>query len=92
VDGEQWNSKIFMDSSISDVPRCTSSNEKTFGLKRLQLPNMVASNGPPDGLLVEQESIFDYPSIYKGCKCTKREQQSIQRLGHNLGVTKFLNW
>ena len=68
-----------MDLSITDVPRCTSSNEKTFGLKRLQLPNMVASNGPPVELLVEQESIFDYPSIYEACKCPKREQQSMKR-------------
>jgi hypothetical protein len=54
---------------ITDVPRCTSSNAKAFGLKNLQLPDVAAGGGPPNGahtvhhgayeLLIQQNSVPD---------------------------------
>jgi hypothetical protein len=34
---------------VTDVPRCTSSNAKTLGLKHLQLSNVASCSGSPDG-------------------------------------------
>ena len=47
--GGKRNTQIFVNFPVIDVPACTSSNAKTFGLKDLQLPNVTASSGPPDG-------------------------------------------
>ena len=48
-----WSSKNVTPKSsvnmaVTGVPRCTSSNAKTVGLKHLHLSNMAASSGPPD--------------------------------------------
>ena len=47
--GEKRNSKIPLNLPVTDVPRCTSSNSKTLGLKHLQLPGVASCSGPPDG-------------------------------------------
>lgn len=67
--GEKLNPQILVNLPVTIVPRCSSSSAKTFGLKDLQLPNMAASSGPPDGarivhqgadgLFVEHDSIPD---------------------------------
>ena len=33
---------------VNSVPKCTSSNVKTLGLKHVQLPDTGVSSGPPD--------------------------------------------
>jgi hypothetical protein len=49
VVGERRNSQILVNLPVTDVPRCTSSNAKTLGLKHLQLPNVPSSGRSPDG-------------------------------------------
>ena len=58
-----------MNLPVNDIPRCTSSNAKTLGLKHLHLRDVVSSSGLPDGarivhhgtdeLPVEQDTIPD---------------------------------
>jgi hypothetical protein len=36
-------------SPVTDVPRCTSSNAQTLGLKHLKLSDVASRSGPPDG-------------------------------------------
>ena len=54
---------------VSNVPWCIGNNMKTLGLNHLQIPDMGASGGPPDGarivhqgtdvLFVQQNSFPD---------------------------------
>jgi hypothetical protein len=37
---------------VTSVRKCITSNAKTLGFKQLQLPDMDASGGPPDGTRV----------------------------------------
>ena len=59
--GERWNAQTLVNLPVTDVPRCTSSNAKTLGLKHLQLPYMAASNGPPDGAHILHHGIDELP-------------------------------
>jgi hypothetical protein len=52
VVGKKRNSQILVNLPVTDVPRCTSSNAKTLGLKHLQLPNVASCSDPPDGARV----------------------------------------
>ena len=67
--GEEWNSQILVTLPVINVPRCTSSNAMTLGLKHLQPLDMGANSGPPDGervvhhrtdeQLIQQNSVSD---------------------------------
>jgi hypothetical protein len=69
VFGKEKNSQILVNLHVTDVPRCTSSNVKTLGLKNLQLPDVAAGGGPPNWasivhhgayeLLIQQNSFYD---------------------------------
>jgi hypothetical protein len=50
--GEVGDSKIIVNLPVTNVPWCIDSNAKTLGLQYLQLHNMGASGGPPDGTRV----------------------------------------
>jgi hypothetical protein len=49
VISKRRNYQILVNSPVTFVPRCTSSNDKTLGLKHLQLPDVTSNSGPPDG-------------------------------------------
>jgi hypothetical protein len=49
VVGEKWNSQILVNLHVTRVPRGTSSNAKTLGLKHLKLSDVASRSGPPDG-------------------------------------------
>ena len=51
--GKERNSKILVNLLVTNVTRFTSSNAKTLRLNHLQVPDLGASDGPPDGELVE---------------------------------------
>jgi hypothetical protein len=69
VVGEVGDSQIIVNLSVKSVAWCVDSNAKTLSLQHLQLLNMGASGGPPDGprvvhhgtdeLLVQQNAIPD---------------------------------
>jgi hypothetical protein len=69
VVGEKRNSQILVNLPVADVPKCTSSNAKTLGLKHLQLPDVASSSARRDGarivrhwtdeLHVEQDTVPD---------------------------------
>ena len=59
--GEKRNSQILVNLPVTDVPRRTSSNAKTLGLKHLQLPNVASSNGPPDGARIVHRGTHELP-------------------------------
>jgi hypothetical protein len=52
VVGEEWNFQILVNLPVTNLPRCTSSNAKSLGLKHQQLPDVDAGGGPPDGALL----------------------------------------
>ena len=64
---KELNSQILVNVPVANVPRCTSRNAKTLGLKNLQPHNVAACGGPPDGartvhhwaheLLIQQNSV-----------------------------------
>jgi hypothetical protein len=66
---KERHSQILVNLPITNVPRCTSNNARTLGLKNLQLPNVAARGAPPDGesivhdwadeLLLQQNSVCD---------------------------------
>jgi hypothetical protein len=74
VFGKEGNSQILMNLPFTSVPRCTSSNTNTPGLKHLPLPHVGASGGLPDGalvvhhwlgeLLIQQISMFDVETTH----------------------------
>jgi len=82
--GEDWNSQSLAKLPVNRAPTCIGINAKTLGLKHLQLPNMGASGGPPDGiriihhwtreLLIQQSSIFDGGTIPHAKERTKHSQ------------------
>jgi hypothetical protein len=69
VFSKERNSQILVNLRVTDVPRCTSSNAKTLGLNNLQLAQVAAGSGPPNGarivhhgpyeLLIQQNSVPD---------------------------------
>jgi hypothetical protein len=46
---ERENPQFLVNLPVTIVPKCTGSNAKTLGLKHLQLLDMGASSGLPDG-------------------------------------------
>jgi hypothetical protein len=46
---KQRNFQILVNLSVIDVPRCTTSNEKTLGLENLKLLNAAANGIPANG-------------------------------------------
>jgi hypothetical protein len=47
--GEVGDSQIIVSFPVTNVPWCVGSNAKALGLQHLQLLNMGANGGPPDG-------------------------------------------
>jgi hypothetical protein len=66
---DEWNSQILVNLSITTVPGCVSRNAEALGKQNLQLPDVAAYSGPPDGtciihlgtdqLLVKQYTVSD---------------------------------
>jgi hypothetical protein len=52
VVSEKQNSQILVNLPATDVPRCTSSDAKTLGLKHLKLCDVASRSGPPDGACI----------------------------------------
>ena len=50
--GEKRNSQILADLLVTNFPKCTNSNAKTFGFEQLQLPDMAAGGRHADGARV----------------------------------------
>ena len=50
-----------MNLPVTDVPRCSSSNAKTLGLKHLQLPNVASYSEPPDGTSIIHHGMDELP-------------------------------
>jgi hypothetical protein len=94
VVSEKWNFQSLVNLPVTDVPRCVRRNAKTLGLQQMQLPDVAAGSGPPDGacivhhradeLLVEQHTVSDgqAASITDGAK----HAQSLSCLSSNLVV------
>ena len=59
--GEKRNSQILVYLPVTDVPRCTSSNAKTLGLKHQQPPDVASSSGPPDGAGIVHHGMDELP-------------------------------
>ena len=59
--GEKRNSQILVNLPVTDVPRCTSSNAKTLGLKHLQLPYVASCSRPPDGARIVHQGTDELP-------------------------------
>jgi hypothetical protein len=62
VVGEKRNSQILVKLPVTDVPRCTSSNAKTLGLKHLLLPDMASSSESPHGARVVHQGHDELPA------------------------------
>jgi hypothetical protein len=50
--GEKRNSQSLVNLPSTDVPRRTSSEAKTLGLKHLKLSDVASPSGPPDGVRI----------------------------------------
>jgi hypothetical protein len=85
VFGKERNSQILVNLHVTNVPRCTSRNAKTLGLKNLQLPDVAAGGGPPVGasivhhgpyeLLIKQNSVPDgLPNLSDGSRRPKQRR------------------
>ena len=59
--GKERNSQILVNLLVTNVTRFTSSIAKTLGLKHVQVPDMGASDGPPDGARVEHYRKVELP-------------------------------
>ena len=59
--GEKRKSQILVNLPVTDVPRCTSSNAKTLGLKHLQLQNVPSSGRSPDGERIVHHETDELP-------------------------------
>lgn len=67
--GELWNSYVLVNLPVTIVLRCTSRNANVFVLSHLQLPDIGAIIGTPDGatvlhlwkndLFIQQSSVSD---------------------------------
>jgi hypothetical protein len=53
------NSQILVYLHVTNVPRCTSRNAKTLGLKNLQLPDVAAGCGPPNGVCIVHHGAYE---------------------------------
>ena len=59
--GKKRNSQILANLAVTVVPRVTSSNAKTLGLKHLQLRNVASTRGPPDGARIVYNGTDELP-------------------------------
>ena len=58
---EKRNSQILVNLSVTDVPRCNSSDAKTLGLKHLKLSDVATWSRPPDGARIIHNWMDELP-------------------------------
>ena len=94
--GEVGDSQIVVNLPVTNLPGCTGSNAKTFGLQYLQFLDMGAGRRPPDGsrvvhygkdeLLIQQNIISDGKTVSPIQERSQRSQPLRRFLSHLIDI------
>ena len=88
--GEKCNSQILVNLLATHVPRGTSSNAKTLGLKHLKLSDVASRSGPPDGARVIHHWTNELPEEQKSVPNGKATPPVQERTQHTQPLKGFL--